>query len=105
MTTIKIDKFDNRVLVEITGHAGYRPGNDIVCAAVSMLTSTLAQCVMDEEMQGNITIDYMELQDGNVNMDFNYIDSAAQKIETVIETVYTGFELLAEKYPDYISLE
>lgn len=92
-------------MVDIVGHAGYNPGNDIVCSAVSMLTSTLAQCIMDEEMQGNASIDFMELQEGNVSIDFNYIDNANEKITTIIETMYTGFELLAEKYPDYVSLE
>lgn len=105
MTNIKIDKLNNRLIVEITGHAGYNPGNDIVCSAISMLTSTLSQCIIDEEMYGNVTVDYMSLQDGNVNMDFNYIDSAEDKINTIIDTLYTGYELLAEQYPDYVTLE
>lgn len=105
MTNVKIERLNNRVMVDITGHAGFNPGNDIVCAAISMLSSTLAQCITDEELSGNVTIDYMELQDGNNSMDFKYIDSASRRIETIVDTIYTGFEILAEQYPDYVTLE
>ena len=104
MTTVKIEQLNNRFLIDITGHAGFNPGNDIVCAAVSVLSQTLVQCIQDEEINGDLTINYLDLQDGIVNIDINYPDRAREKIMSALSVIITGFELLSNAYPDNVDL-
>lgn len=96
MTKIVYEVRHNEFEIDIKGHAGYAAaGNDIVCAAISILVQTLVQHL------------------GNVAVDLAYkIDNGSAHIWAQGETAYisfrailTGLEMLSEQYPDYVSLE
>ena len=94
----------NRVTVK--GHAGSGPeGHDLVCAAVSALTLTLAGNVSHMETQEAVYGVIINLKEGNSEIQCTpyrrYKDSVAQ----IYRAVCVGFELLATQYPENIFYE
>ena len=94
----------NRVTVR--GHAGAGPeGHDLVCAAVSAITLTLAGNVAYMESQEAVRNVITELKEGNAEIQCTanrrYKDSVAQ----IFRAICVGFELLATKYPENILYE
>jgi|SRR5699024_3955269 len=103
---------NNKALISkyiVEGHANYREyGEDIVCAAVSMLSQTTLLalnevCKIDEE-DLDFTIDdeigYLE-----VNLPQNLDKDQAIKAETVLRTFEVGIKSIRETYPKYITLK
>lgn len=94
-----------RFIVE--GHAGQaEPGKDIVCAAASILTLTLAQMMMEMHQNGKLEAEpLISLNDGKSEIiakckgDFAYKDA-----EHIFDVAYTGFAILETKYPEYVRL-
>lgn len=84
----------------IDGHAGYNPGNDIVCAAVSALGFALVGALR------NITgISFREFQTENgIDLAINpFVDEDNQKIsDTVFMTVYVGLKQIEKSYPGHV---
>lgn len=102
MTKIKIERGERRVTVEISGHAKYNPGNDIVCAAASMLASTFAQYAQKLFKAG--VIEQMlafEYTPSRVYVDYIIGDKATYQVmsSTLLDVLKTGYELLEEQYP------
>ena len=53
MTVVRIKWTGDTLEVSVSGHAGYGPkGSDIVCAAVSMLSQSLAAALEQAEKDG-----------------------------------------------------
>lgn len=90
--------------LEVTGHAGTGPqGHDIICAAASMLTYTLAAMLtetggMDEEIlqdeenavfRAKANPDILHMYPGRI----------------IYDTIVTGFEGLAKTHPEAVALE
>lgn len=102
MINIRYDEFDgSAITVHVTGHAEYaEEGKDVVCAGVSTLLCTLADNV--ERLTAKHTI-RMEKGDAIVSC----IPSEDRMIETVITfgTILRGFRLMADAYPEYVTLE
>lgn len=92
----------NRVTVR--GHAGTAPaGQDLVCAAVSTLTYTLAENVAQLHRLGKVAEPEIRLENGDAEI--SCVPSGAFKniVRAFFEAVCIGFALLEEKYPDVIS--
>jgi uncharacterized protein YsxB (DUF464 family) len=89
--------------VRIRGHAGFEPGKDIVCAAVSILTYTLAQKLTDLQAEQKVVCG-ISMESGNAEFFVWVRCGHEQEFETVLDTIITGFELLAEKYPEHVSI-
>lgn len=94
----------NRATVE--GHAGSGPeGHDLVCAAVSALTQTLAANVSNMEAQEAVYDTIIKLEEGNAEIQCTpyrrYKDSVAQ----IYRAICAGFELLSTKHPNNIFFE
>jgi len=105
MTTCKMVRDGKRYRVDITGHAGFNPGNDPVCAAISALAFTLMQRISDLEAEGAFHTYESDYQSGKV-----YVEAVAAwygkpEIESVFKTIITGFELIQAQYPDNLHLE
>ena len=101
MTKITYIPKDNSI--EITGHAGFAPsGQDIVCAAVSILTMTLENMVFDhaESLRPMIY-----RRDGDCRISCNPGKGNAKTCNTIYETIYGGFELLALHYPKHVQVK
>jgi uncharacterized protein YsxB (DUF464 family) len=103
MIEIKVKRDDkgNPVNIEIQGHALFAPhGNDIVCAAVSVLTQTIIFAL--EDLVG------LKLP---VKMEEGYLlitppakmgKEQEEKCHLLLETMLLGLEETAKAYPRYI---
>ena len=88
-------KRDNLEL-QIAGHAGYaEKGRDIVCAAVTALAGTLERC-MKEAGEGSC-----EWKEGETC----FTASGTENLRPCFETVVTGLRMLAEEFPEYVSIK
>jgi uncharacterized protein YsxB (DUF464 family) len=80
----------------VTGHAGYNPGNDIVCAAVSCLTQSLAAYLDRRDL-------HAELSECEIGRGCAIIrvqcDMQAREAMLLFQT---GAELLAQTYPEHV---
>lgn len=93
---INIFFIKNNIKLEICGHAGYaEKGRDIVCAAVTALAGTLEQC-MKEAGEGSC-----EWKEGETC----FTASGTENLRPCFETVVTGLRMLAEEFPDYVSIK
>lgn len=103
MTNITVEKNRDRHILHIEGHAGYGThGNDIVCAAVSILGYTwLNELLIMEERKQVKNVSYEE-DNGKLLIEFSGGDNA---VNTAYETILTGFEALQQNYSENISLK
>ena len=95
MTRIEVTKRPYEI--NVSGHAGYNPGNDIVCAAISMLCAALdADC---QGMEGYASSGTQG--DGFFRCVYH---GRNREIIGKFHMAVTGFKLLAQTYPDHISM-
>jgi len=107
MTNVTVSYRNNSIVsLEGDGHAGFADhGEDIVCAAISVLMQTavnsleavagLKSFIFDaDETSGYM---YIELP-ANLN------ETESAKAEIVLKTVLTGLEGIAQAYPKYMRL-
>ena len=93
--------------MEVRGHAGFAElGRDPVCAGASTLAMTLAQCVKSMEEAGRLRKKaHILIRNGRV------LVTAKPRAEYLQETRHlfwvgeTGMRLLAEAYPENISVK
>lgn len=89
--------------VEIDGHAGYaQPGQDIVCAAVSVLTYTLA-----ENLRLTLYPDEydVELSNGHARIQARPPKDRAERCRDIYMTIANGYCMLAAQYDQYVQIE
>lgn len=103
MTNITVKKDGERHILHIAGHAGFGTyGNDIVCAAVSILGYTwLNELFILEERKQVHNVEYRE-KDGELLIEFSGGNDA---VNTAYETILTGFEALKQNYSENITLK
>lgn len=102
MITIRYD--EQTLTMEITGHAGQAPcGQDIVCAAVSILAETLLKNLMKFAEHGWYQLDY-EMDKG-----YMYIHCKVNGYFSMVVEMYRftmeGMKMLAEEYGKHIKIE
>lgn len=94
MTTVT--RYKDRITIK--GHSGYAPiGQDIVCAAVSVLVQTLIQSV--EELTAD-KIEY-DMQPGTVDIKFWCLSDQSK---VLIDAFFIGVKGIAEAYPNNVEL-
>ncbi len=82
------------------GHAGSdAAGRDLVCAAMSILMYTLIETVSNhmETLMPSI-----RMQDGEVEVRCHPSQGRKTMCRTILETVFTGCEILANEYPQFV---
>ena len=95
-----------QIQIRIQGHAGYAPaGEDIVCAATSMLGALLEETLLRENTQGGLRSLSVQKSSGVLELDFSPTLSGWSRLSPVLEAVEHGFRLLADQYPSYVSLD
>ena len=84
--------------LSVTGHAGYNPGNDIVCAAVSALVQTFEASVKE------FTTDSVKasLQDGDAVI--AWPRAPTEKLSLLVDSLCLGLAMVAEAYPDNVTM-
>lgn len=96
---IHIDvKKGKKVTIEVKGHAGAgKLGEDVVCAAVTTLCITYARAMTQIRAKGFEAV----MKEGYAHMECTRIKANAPYIHMVL----SGFVMLSEMYPEYITLE
>lgn len=90
--------------VTITGHAhSDEYGKDLVCAAVSALALTMGANVGNLAANNYVTAYTARLDPGDAEISCNPRTRYRKSVKQVFMSVCVGFEILADKYPDYIS--
>lgn len=92
------------IRMDVKGHAGFaEAGQDPVCAGASVLAMTVAQCLVGMEDEGKLQKKMNRIiRNGRVSV------VVKPKPEHLAEALHifwigeTGFQLLAEAYPDNI---
>lgn len=94
---IKVSKTSNSIA--LLGHANYAPmGQDIVCAAISVLIQNLIQSI---ETLTNDTIKY-DMKPGEVHINYENLSDHAQ---ILIDSFFMGVVSIAETYPENVQIE
>lgn len=105
--TFKNDTEQRRLHLSAIGHAGYAPiGEDIVCAAASILATTVAQIVKAMEAHDDLEEEpIIKLEEGNAVVSCKVRNKAlyAEALHTYF-VAQVGYRLLAHSYPEYVSL-
>lgn len=110
---IKVTVFkDNQMLInrfKVLGHADYEVhGEDIVCAAVSILSHTALKSLVDVCGLHEDEISYrVDEETGflDVKMNIKSEDLRVKTTQVVFKTFIVGIKSLVESYPKYVTLE
>ena len=106
MISVKISGRNNKAdEIIVSGHAGFAdPGEDIVCAAVSVLTISILNGLT--EIVGRKDLNEM-VEEGYVHFSIPEISDQEikMKTETLISTLLLGIQGIKEAYGDYIQFE
>ena len=102
MTTVRFLERGGRLLgFEARGHAGYAPsGEDIVCAAVSVLTQTALlglQEVLKVPVEWSVDEEKGEL--------IARVREATDGTEVLLRTLEAGLKNIAGQYPDLVGID
>lgn len=94
---------------EMNGHSGYSErGTDIVCSAASMLLYTLVESagrLPEEAYTKAPEFKINDLDDVNASFTCTPSDVYASTVSVICQTILAGYELLADTYPDNVSIE
>ena len=92
--------------VKAEGHAGAGEyGQDIVCAAVSVLLQTLANEVTEAARAGLLAVGVVAHGDGWMKVEMTPTDQTQDMADAWVELVQDGIDALAESYPETVELE
>lgn len=92
--------------ISISGHAGYNmEGNDVVCAAASMLFYTL-QRSLQAVKAGMIKPKTLRIKEepGNSTIKCTPLPQFEANVQVIFFTVLNGFEALMESFPENVKL-
>lgn len=88
----------------ISGHAGYAPaGQDIVCAAVSFLATTVINSI--EQLTGKVGV--IECEDGflSYQLPTEMSEEEMATAQVALQMLAIGLKDLKTEYPKYISIQ
>ena len=89
--------------VTVMGHAGSaEPGHDLVCASASILTMTLAENVRHICDSGCAADPVTVLREGYAEISCKANPGYKESVRQVFMSVCVGFEILANKFPEYV---
>lgn len=106
MIQVTIGDRDGYLWLTMEGHAGTAPkGQDIVCAAATMLMYTIAQAALDMGSRGELRgPPSVMLDDGNAGVSFRPKEEAMEKGRLVLDVIRRGLEVLWKRYPENVAI-
>ena len=106
MIQVTIGDRDGYLWLTMEGHAGTAPkGQDIVCAAATMLMYTAAQAALDMGSRGELQRPpTVKLDDGNAGVSFRPKEGAMEKGRLVLDVIRRGLEVLGKRYPENVAI-
>ena len=104
MTQVTISEADGKAVIDIEGHAGFNPGNDIVCAAISTLSDQLNNMLLAMSEKGQLEKIFIKRSDGHHHAEICIDKAYDREWQAVKEMALTGFRMVSESYPDYVKV-
>ena len=106
MIQVTIGDRDGTLWLSMEGHAGAAPkGQDIVCAAATMLMYTIAQAALDMGSLGELERPpTVMLDDGDAGVSFRPKKEAMEKGRLVLDVIRRGLEVLGKRYPENVAI-
>ena len=102
MTTVTMTWPQMKLKVE--GHANTAPkGQDIVCAAESMLVCALAGTLEEAQQRGRLKMEYKE-SDGKVEITADPQMGSLAEAKAYFRMAVKGFRMLREEYPSNVCI-
>ncbi len=106
MTTVEVWRDDRGVSgLRVSGHADYAPeGEDIVCAAASVLITTCANAM--ESVAGIRPLVRQSRQPAelSVALPSGFPREREHDARVILQTALRGFQDIAERYPQYLQI-
>lgn len=92
-------------VLTVSGHAySGTAGQDLVCAAASMLAQTLAANVQNLEAEGSVLEMNVQLGEGAAEIRCTPCSRYRAVVSLVYDTICMGFRLLARDYPANLTM-
>ena len=92
-----------RLRLAVSGHAGYAPkGQDIVCAAASILAEALADALEQQADPPTLRV-RCNRQDGLVILTADCAAQQLAQVQGLFDTALAGYRLLAQHYPAHVA--
>jgi len=108
MIEVKLHGYpDGRLAMEVRGHAGFgAKGQDIVCAAVSILVLTAAETAGDLYRRGALRQrPTVVLREGFARLQVHPKPRARQQVRQQLQVIPRGLALLQRHFPGYVDLK
>lgn len=108
MIVVCLERQDENVfLLTVEGHAGMREeGKDIVCAAASILTYTLANAVLAIHADSGLLDEpIVDLSKGYAEIVCSPSEPFCTEVRNIFAFAGRGFTLLHKNFPDYLHCE
>lgn len=103
---IKVVYYRSSNKITIDGHAlSGESGHDLVCAAASILTYTLANTVDNMVAAKQCKDKRILLESGHAVIVCRPLSRYASVVKLLLDTICSGFEILAKNYPQNILYE
>lgn len=110
MTEITFKNVPGYFRLKVEGHAGYGcamglpEGHDIVCAAVSAIGQTAAQCMIDLGEEKAVVIQDMQIKAGLIDIRVLVKKKAQKRLNAMVYTIKRGYETLSKSYPEFVHM-
>lgn len=104
MTSVNIQTINGTTIVSVAGHAGYNPGNDIVCASISAITLSLLQTLKYYEEQGICKVLKDETKENMGTALISYMSRDKEVTDALLNMAEIGYMMLENAYPKNISV-
>lgn len=101
---IEVIYYRDKHKLTVKGHAkSGEAGHDLICAAASILTYTIASNVLQmAENKRQIRRPKVKLEPGDASVSCSAIHGMDSVVTLVFDAVCQGFDLLAKQYPDNV---
>ena len=104
MLTVKCENDNCKHKLTMEGHCASAPkGEDLVCAAASILAQTMAQVL--EENEDKLVSVNKKINEGDVVLEWEAKPEYEPALRNVLYGIMTGFKLLYYNEPDYIIVQ
>lgn len=101
---IEVTYYREHNRLTVNGHAkSDEYGRDLICAACSILAMTLSANVAHMHDSGCVLDPITVLEEGHAEISCNPRTKYKASVKQTFMSVCVGFEILANKFPDYIS--
>lgn len=105
MTRAEFARVDGAHEITVVGHADYAGGGqDIVCAACSMLAWVFVRLFRSLEERDRCTLLREVVEPGEVHLTVYPAPGARGEIELLVNVMRDGYRELAEQYPDNVTV-